>query len=106
MANKQIISEIIDDLAVFIGENGSQSPYYTLKSCKYDKDTTLNLVIQVCKEDSCYSIYTVAEIDGGDDISDPEFYYNNSIEDGLNKIYNFWTNKKLKETYAEYRRDK
>ena len=106
-----IAKEIIEDLKGNFGPKGSG--YYVLKTAVVDKDTSINLVGNVTNvkdnNETYYSIYTIVEIDGGDDICDPDFKYvdntgdvekdTKALADKLQAIADLWDEEDLIKTY-------
>ncbi len=74
-------------------ENPGGSGYFTLSEHKLSDGTILNLIAELCKyQDDCdgheyYGLYSVAEIDGGDNITEGEWSYtDNCDEAAVSKI--------------------
>ncbi len=121
---KKTVDEVIKEIAKSAakelkGDNMIDDPrgssYYNLKSyaTEDDEDTVLNLCISVCKyRDTAdrhlyYGIYSIVEIDGGDDIGDAEWEYTDdvktsSLEKALREIYDALTDDELKKQYGEF----
>ena len=107
----EIASEIAEELNdPGMIDNPRGSAYYTIRECRIDDDTTLNLIVNVCKykDESTgkkyYGIYNVVEADCGDNICESDWEYTkdckkSSLIKTLQKIHDTWTDKVFIDTY-------
>lgn len=115
---KKEIRELVRDMRKEIDGYGEVfgSGYYNIKELKiYDEDEDeyiqLNVYIQLCKAkfygDPYYVISYVVEIDGGDNICDPEYEFTNSLKvsevyERIESILEYFDEETLKDFYYAY----
>ena len=91
-------------------DDPSGSSYYILKTYTAEDAIDLRLIVNACKyrndDKTYYGIYSVVEIDGGDNICDSDWEYTNdcklsSLRKVLSDIYDAWTDTVFAQQYVE-----